>query len=150
MQLLNPKLSNEIKTIIKNKIGYRNDYLFDGDDFLIMDVIAHEEKELGNTDITEFIKSQYNIKPKNIKPWLESNFNIKVDKLYGYWLAPKSGIDLYIDFPETDLITEIKLPKEYIVLSDLKCDGCLIVSPTPKSELTENAKQYTINELIIP
>lgn len=147
MQLLKPKLSKLTQNIVDTNIGYRNDYLFDGNDFLIMDVIEYEKNELGNDDIHDFIKSQYNIKPKDIKAWLESKFNTKVDKLYGYWLSSKLGIDTYIDSFD-DLITEIPLPDKYIILSDLGNDGCLIVSPKPKSELTENAKKCIFDTLL--
>lgn len=147
MNISNLQLTNQTRDIIKNKKGYRNDYLFDGDNFLIMDVIAYETEELQNTDIFEFTKSQYAINNLEIKNWLESLFKMSTKNLYGYWYASKKGIELYIDNPENELITELKLPKKYVILSDLGYDGCLIATDTPKSIITENAKTCLLKEL---
>lgn len=132
------KLSNTAAQIVAANKGYRNDFLFDGDDHQILDVISYENDELENDDIFDFIKKIYHIdiikNPDEFKTWLENVFQTRADNLFGYWLTTKdSCIDLYADTLD-DEITKLPLPTDYLILSDLSVDGCLIVTNQPKSD----------------
>lgn len=134
---LKSKLSKTAAQIVTDNIGYRNDYLFDGNGHQILDVIAYEHDELGNTDIFDFVKKMYHINitkhSDKFKAWLETIFQTGVDHLFGYWVTTEdSCISLYTDTLD-DEITKLTLPTNYLILSDLSIDGCLIVTDQPKS-----------------
>lgn len=134
---LKAKLSPTAAQIVATNYGYRNEFLFDGHDHQILRVIAYETNELGNGDIFSFIKTNYHINivkhPDDFKAWLESVFQTTVDKLFGYWVTSQAScLDLYIDTVD-DEITKLTLPSDYLILSDLSVDGCLIVTNQPKS-----------------
>ena len=144
------KLSNTASQIIAFNKGYRNDFLFDGDDHQILDVISYENDELGNDDIFDFIKKIYRIdivkNSDEFKTWLEKIFQTSVDNLFGYWLTSKdSCIALYTDTLD-DEITELTLPMDYLILSDLSVDGCLIVTNQPKSD-NENVQTKFVKDI---
>lgn len=132
------KLSNTAAQIVAANTGYRNDFLFDGDDHQILAVIAYEHAELGNDDIFNFIKKSYHIdivkQPDAFKIWLAKVFQTDVNNLFGYWLtSQESCLDLYVDTLD-DEITKLTLPNDYLILADLSVDGCLIVTNQPKSD----------------
>lgn len=144
------KLSNTAAQIVAANKGYRNDFLFDGDDHHILDVISYENDELGNADISDFIKKVYHIdivnNPDDFKTWLENVFQTSIDKLFGYWLTSKdSCIALYTDTLD-DEITKLTLPSDYLILSDLSVDGCLIVTNQPKSA-NENVQTKFVKDI---
>lgn len=132
------KLSKTAAQIVATNNGYRNDFLFDGNDHRILDVISYEHAELGNDDIFDFVKKIYHINiikhPDEFNTWLETIFQTSVDHLFGYWVTTKdSCISLYTDALD-DEITKLTLPTNYLILSDLSIDGCLIVTDQPKSD----------------
>ena len=132
------KLSNTTAQIVAANTGYRNDFLFDGNDHQILAVISYEHDELGNDDIFNFIKKSYHIDivkhPDEFKSWLEKVFQTSVNNLFGYWLTSQdSCLDLYAD-TLNDEITKLILPNDYLILADLSVDGCLIVTNQPKSD----------------
>lgn len=147
---LKSKLSSTALQIVAANNGYRNDFLFDGDDHQILAVISYEHDELGNDDIFDFIKKSYHIdivkQPDEFKTWLETIFQIRVDHLFGYWLTTKDNcIELYTDALDNE-ITKLTLPTNYLILSDLSIDGCLIVTDQPKSD-TESVQTKFIKDI---
>ena len=82
----------------------------------------------------------------SFKTWLEKIFQTSVDNLFGYWLTSKdSCIALYTDTLD-DEITELTLPMDYLILSDLSVDGCLIVTNQPKSD-NENVQTKFVKDI---
>lgn len=144
------KLSKTATQIVTANTGYRNDFLFDGDDHQILAVIAYEHDELGNDDVFDFVKKIYHIDivkhPDEFKAWLEKVFQTNVTNLFGYWLTSEDNcIELYTDALDNE-ITKLTLPTNYLILSDLSIDGCLIVTDQPKSA-TESVPTKFIKDI---
>lgn len=118
--------------IIATNIGYRNDALFSGDDYLIHDVLDWEMHELQNTDILDYLNLSHF---DDVIDYVKQHFG--TDEVYGYWFTTKQNvIDLY--HGDTEDMTQFELPSDYLILSDLDDDGILIVSQTPKSALEQH------------
>lgn len=130
---MSKNLSNTALSIQTSGIGYRNDFLFSGEDYYLTHVLEYELNELGNQDILHYTQT------KSIQEIL-TYVDLKLpnhDELFAYWFTSKKGvIDLY-DGGFGEPITEFELPNKYIILSDLDEDGLMIVSETPKSALNQ-------------
>lgn len=127
-----PELSDTAKQIQQSNIGFRNDFLFSGDDYLIQEVLKYEIYELNNDDILDFLNVDgINDVLKYIKEYFKTN-----SPIYGYWFTSKAGVkSSYAG--DTEPISKFNLPEKYLILSDLDSDGILIASETPKSELKQ-------------
>ena len=126
------KSSETAKQIQKTNIGFRNDYLFSGEDYPIHEVLKHEIYELDNDDILEFLKVD---DINDVLDYIHKTFTTKAP-LYGYWFTSKHGVESSYA-GDTEPITKFYLPEKYLILSDLGTDGILIVSNTPKSKLKQ-------------
>lgn len=131
-------LSQTANVIKLSNIGYRNDYLFSGEDYLIEEVLDFEINELYNHDIFEFTGLS---KISEILIYAHNKLNTKA-RLYGYWMTSRDGvIHNYANGDNQTVITQFTLPKDYIILSDLDDEGVLIISETPKSLLLQKSEQ---------
>ena len=134
------KLSETAQKIKKKNIGYRNDRLFSGDDYLIEDVLDNEINELCNEDIFEF--TSLSTIPE-ILDYIHNNLSTSKN-LYGYWMTTKEGIiENYPNGDNQTIITQFTLPDKYLILSDLMDEGILIVSETAKSLLMQKEEHTT-------
>lgn len=121
-------LSKTTQKIIQDGIGYRNDNISEiGAAEEIQTVLEYEIEELDNTDIFEFTNhNSIEAIVDDVSKILHSN------KIYVLWITSKKGVKaVYPDDYETNQVEEInayKLPKEYVILSDLGLDGILITS----------------------
>lgn len=127
------KPSKTAQKIIDSNIGYRNDTLFSGDDYLIQETLKFEIYELDNDDILDYL----NVDGINdVLDYIDKHLPHHKE-LYAYWFTSKDAVQkLYAG--DTEPISEFKLPQKYLILSDLDDEGILIVSETPKSELEQS------------
>lgn len=126
-------LSTETRKILTSKKGYRNDEFF-GDRVLdLYDIIQYEIIELGNEDIPDTLLNtqpefQNYIKDGSLEELAKSCCVFLKEKYprykTGLWLATKEAVQTL--YRGTENISEYHIPAEYIVLSDLGFDGCLL------------------------
>ena len=137
--MMNSNLTLTAKNIVQSNIGFRNPYLFDGEDHSAKDAYEYETIELQNDDIQDFIKNQYNVtitSSETFDDWLHNlkQFSQKAE-LFLYWFTSQQAVyDLYSGTEETIQYT---LPNNYIIVSDLGPDGSAIVSNEPLSSLQQ-------------
>ena len=98
--MMNSNLTLTAKNIVQSNIGFRNPYLFDGEDHSAKDAYEYETIELQNDDIQDFIKNQYNVtitSSETFDDWLHNlkQFSQKAE-LFLYWFTSQQAVyDLY-------------------------------------------------------
>lgn len=129
--------SDTLMALYNNKIGYRNDNLYNSGEIDFEKVIKHEILELGNTDIISTVSKLYSLAVDEsnleravtiITAFLKAYF--KTNKLYAKWFTDEINTlirygDDYADF----YISVYKIPSNSLPISDLDKNGVLFVSP---------------------
>jgi len=130
-------MTEELKKLIKTRIGYRNENVSHSGKMLpAKKILQYEYEELGNEDILDTLYSQEFIDEPTYEKailFIDELNKIYEKELYGLWLCSsiKDVKENYPDNYEDYTISEVavyKIPKEYVVLSDLGSQGILILS----------------------
>lgn len=129
-------LSKTAMLLISKNCSWRNDCLFDGDNYLIKDCIQYEYDELGNDDVLNF-NQKFGIKTYSelfaaIKDFQASHH---IPELFGWWITDKVSCQKYYQDDPSEQLSKYQLPQQdqenTLILSDLDCDGILIATPSP-------------------
>lgn len=133
-------MSNVQDVIVASNIGYRNPFLFDGNDHTAFNAYQFDTIELKNTDISEFVATHHHqtiTSPQSFENWLYSLKQFSANaELFLYWFTTRDNVIKLYSGDES--LVEYQLPENYIVISDLGPDGIGIVSDTPLSALTQS------------
>ncbi len=127
-------MTNEAKEIMLNGLGYRDESCYGLGYEEFEEVFEFEVFELCNTDIFLTIRDEYGIKFDMRKKKEAINIilshlrnHFKSRDLFCIWVCTKSTVHYY----GTEDISEVIIPKNSIMVSDLGDEGVLFVNSEP-------------------
>lgn len=125
------KLSETSKSLIQNRIGFRNNEYYNSGIVSFEEILKYEVFELGNVDILLTCRKLYNVKfdmrnkKDSIQKILDFFYSLyKTKNLYAIWLTTQNNVQRY--YPG-DFISKYKINKTSLVVSDLDVEGVLFI-----------------------
>lgn len=125
------KLSETSKSLIQNRIGFRNNEYYNSGIVSFEEILKYEVFELGNVDILLTCRKLYNVKfdmrnkKDSIQKILDFFYSLyKTKNLYAIWLTTQNNVQRY--YPG-DFISKYKINKTSLVVSDLDIEGVLFI-----------------------
>ncbi len=111
---------------------FRNENIYGSGVRDLYEIVAYEIGELGNTDISAYLKENYGYKGRARNA--DAVINFLKEKFpeyqYGLWLCSKQAAIDWYDGTEEEL-TEYEIPSDAVIISDLGYEGVLYASKAP-------------------
>lgn len=125
------KLSETSKSLIQNRMGFRNNEYYNSGVVSFEEILKYEVIELGNVDILLTCRKLYDIKfdmrnkKESIQKVLDYFYKIyKTKNLYAIWLTSQDNVQRY--YPGS-AISKYLINKTSLIVSDLDVEGILFI-----------------------